>query len=147
MEDLVESLARGNVTSVKVVLASVVVVLAGYQVLLMAVVYGRLRLPFLRGAAAAFSHRCAGDAIAVLAAVVAVMCLSAFGLDDVAGEEMREILHVVAGSLLLVAFALKIAVVRWLHRLGRFLPHLGLSVFGLFVITWITSAGDHLSGG
>lgn len=35
MEDLVEDLARGNVTEVKVVLASIVLALALYQVALM----------------------------------------------------------------------------------------------------------------
>jgi hypothetical protein len=37
MEDLVENLTRGNVTEVKVVLASVVAALAVYQVVLMSV--------------------------------------------------------------------------------------------------------------
>ena len=39
MEDLIEELTRGNVTEVKVVLASVVLGLAVYQVLLAAVAY------------------------------------------------------------------------------------------------------------
>jgi hypothetical protein len=52
----------------------------------------------------------------------------------------------VTGILLIVALAFKIAVVRWLHGLGRFLPALGLSVFVLFTITWITSAGLYLYG-
>ena len=47
MEDFVEQSSRGNVEEVKVVLASVVAALAIYQVLLMAVGYGKLRLPFL----------------------------------------------------------------------------------------------------
>jgi Family of unknown function (DUF6529) len=88
VEDLIESVTRGNVTQVKVVLASVVVALAVYQVLLMAVGYGKLHLPFLRPRAASLAHRAA----------------------------------------------------------GRFLPHLGLTVFVLFVVTWATSAGDYLWG-
>lgn len=40
-----QSVTRGNVTEVKVVLASIVTVLAAYQVTLMAVGYGKLRLP------------------------------------------------------------------------------------------------------
>ena len=52
----------------------------------------------------------------------------------------------VTGILLIVALAFKIAVLRWLHGLGRFLPALGLSVFVLFTITWITSAGIYLYG-
>ena len=49
MEDLVQTLTRGNATEVKVVLASVAAALAGYQLLLIAVTYGKLRLPFLAG--------------------------------------------------------------------------------------------------
>ena len=45
MEELIEDLTRGNVTEVKVVLASIVAALAVNQVLLMAVGYGKLRLP------------------------------------------------------------------------------------------------------
>lgn len=42
-----ESLFRGNVTEVKVVLASVALALAGYQLVLAAVGYRRLRPRFL----------------------------------------------------------------------------------------------------
>jgi hypothetical protein len=42
--------------------------------------------------------------------------------------------------------AVKIVVVRWWHRMGRYLPALGLSVFGLFTITWLASAGAYLWG-
>ena len=30
--------------------------------------------------------------------------------------------------------------------MGRFLPVIGLTVFALFMITWLTSAGDYLVG-
>ena len=43
MEQLIEDVTRGNVTEVKVMLASVVLALAAYQVLLAGVIYGRLR--------------------------------------------------------------------------------------------------------
>jgi hypothetical protein len=36
-------------------------------------------------------------------------------------------------------------VVRWWHRLGGLLPLLGVSVFGLLAVTWLTSAGDFLA--
>jgi hypothetical protein len=45
VEDLFEDLTRGNVTEVKVVLASIVAALAVYQVVLMSVGYEKLRLP------------------------------------------------------------------------------------------------------
>ena len=139
VEDVVESLPRGNVTEVKVVLASVVLALACYQLVLIAVGYGKLRLPFLEARPAALAHRAAGDAIVVMVAVVAVMCLSYFGVDD------DEVLHAVAGTALLAMLAFKIAVLRRWHALSRFLPLLGISVFMLLALTWLTSAGNFLA--
>jgi hypothetical protein len=147
MEDFVEELARDNVTEVKVVLASVVVALAVYQVILIAVGYGKLRLPFLSGRAASFTHRSMGDAIVAVTLIVAVMCLAYFGFEDGEDdEETRAVLHVIAASSLLGVLTLKVIVVRWWHSLGRHLPALGITVFTLFVLTWLTSAGDYLLG-
>ena len=47
VEELIESVTRGNPTEVKVLLASVALALAVYQLVLIAVGYGKLRLPFL----------------------------------------------------------------------------------------------------
>ena len=147
MEDFVEQLARGNVTEVKVVLASVVVALAVYQVFLMAVVYGKLRLPFLASRPASFTHRATGDTIVFITLVIAFMCLSYFGIEDgESDEETRAAFHVAAGSALLCVLALKIIVVRWWHRMGKWLPALGVTVFVLFTLTWLTSAADFLGG-
>ena len=147
MEDFVEGLARGNVTEVKVVLASVVYVLAAYQVFLMAVGYGKLRLPFLGSKPAFPTHRAVGDTIVVITLLVALMCLSYFGLEDGdSGEDTRALAHVVAAILLIAVLTLKIVVVRWWHAMGRFLPVLGLSVFALFTATWLTSAADYVWG-
>lgn len=146
MEDFVESLTRGNVTEVKVVLASIVVCLAAYQVFLMAVTYGRIKLHFLGSGPAAYAHRASGDAIAAITLFIAFMCVSYFGFEDDSGDELRAAIHVVAGSTLVSVLALKIVVVRWWHRMGRYLPHLGATVFALFVITWFTSAADYLRG-
>jgi small-conductance mechanosensitive channel len=139
MEGLVEDLARGNVTEVKVVLASVVMALACYQLILIAVAYGKVRPPFLQARPAGLAHRAAGDAIAVLIVVVALMCVSYFGFED------DKTLHTVAAIALLAVLALKIAVIRRWHRLSRLLPLLGISVFGLLAVTWLTSAGDFLA--
>ena len=62
MEDWVDALSRGNVAQVKTVLATIVIALALYQLALMAVGYGKLRLPFLKPRAVSFSHRAVGDA-------------------------------------------------------------------------------------
>jgi hypothetical protein len=141
VEGLVEDVARGNVTEVKVVLASVVLALAVYQLVLIAVGYGKVRPRFLAARPAARAHRASGDAIVVLVAVVATMCVSYFGTE---GEDGKA-LHVVAAIGLLAALALKVAVLRWLHSLGRFLPLIGGTVFVLLCLTWATSAGDFLA--
>jgi Family of unknown function (DUF6529) len=139
VEDLVESLTRGNVTEVKVLLASVVLALAGYQLFLIAVGYGKLRLPFLAWQPASAAHRAAGDAILVLIVVTAIMCISYFGFED------DQVLHIVAAISLLAVLALKVTIIRRWHAMNRFLPVLGLSVFVLIVVTWASSAGSFLA--
>lgn len=152
MEELVEDLANGNVTEVKVALASVIVVLAVYQVVMMAVGYGKVRLPFLAPKPASAAHRAVGDTIAFITIFVAFMCIGYFEISDGIehaddGETTRVAIHVGAALALLAVLALKIFVVRRGKRSGRYLPLLGLTVFGLFVVTWVTSAGDYFWGG
>jgi hypothetical protein len=152
MEDLVDQLTRGNVPQVKTALASIIVALAIYQVCLMAVGYGKVRSRLLKPRAAAFAHRAVGDAIVVVTLAVAFMCVAYFGVEDgiehaADDEDARAAIHVLAASLLLGVLALKIVVLRWWHRMDRFLPALGLTVFTLFAITWWSSAGDYLLGG
>ena len=139
MEDVVETLTRGNVAEVKVLLASIAMALAVYQLVLIAVGYGKLRPRFLRARAASATHRAAGDAIALLMLVTGVMCLSVYGFEDGAA------VHMVAGSVLLAVLAFKIAVVRRDFGLGRYLPVLGISVFLLLAVTWASSAGALLA--
>ena len=149
MHDLIEGITNGHVTEVKIVLTSVVTALALYQVALMTVGYGKIRLPFLKARVASTAHRTVGDVIAPLTALVGVMCMGYFGISEGIdhardGQEGVVMLHVVAGFALTGALALKIVVVRWWHSLGRLLPYLGVTVLGLFVVTWITSAGAYL---
>ena len=129
-------LVQGNPTEVKVVLASVATALAVYQVVLAAIGYRKLRV--IEAEPAFMTHRASGDTIAVLLIVVAVMCLSYFELEDSA-------FHAVTGLLLLVVLAVKVVVIRWWHSAGRFLPVLGVTVFGLLVATWASTAGAFLS--
>ena len=122
MEEFVDGVTRGNVSQVKTVLASVVMALAAYQVVLMAVAYGKLRLPFLKPKAASFTHRAVGDAAVAVGIFVAFLCYSYFGVGDgiehARGEESgRATIHVVAGSLFVVAVVFKVIVVRWWRRL------------------------------
>jgi hypothetical protein len=147
MEDFVETLTRDNVSEVKVVLASIVTALAVYQVLLMVVGYGKVWLPFLKPKAASFTHRASGDTIVLITLLVALMCISYFGWDDSShSDDESSSLHAIAGVLLLGVLGLKIVVIRWWHRMGRYLPVLGVAVLALFLVTWFGSAGNYLWG-
>lgn len=79
MEDLVETLTRGNVTEVKVLLASVALGLGVFQLAVIAVGYGWLRVPFLAAPPAFQAHRAVGDTIALLVLCVGAMCLAVHG--------------------------------------------------------------------
>jgi len=140
MEHLIEDLTRGNVTEVKVVLATVILGLAAYQLLLAAVAYGWLRLPFLESATASWAHRASGDAIVVLTVLVATACIAFYDFEDGGA-------HAVFGAILLGVIAVKLVAVRSGGRLSRLLPLLGISVLTLFGLTWLTSAGDFLGAG
>jgi hypothetical protein len=139
MEDVVETLTRGNVTEVKVLLASVAFALGVYQLVLIAVGYGKLKLGVLDPAPASLAHRAVGDTIALLLLCTGVMCVSFYGFEDDARG------HAIAGTALLAVLAVKISVVRRDFGLGRFLPVLGLTVFALLAVTWATSAGSFLA--
>jgi len=140
VEQLIEDVTRGNVTEVKVVLATVILALAVYQLLLAAVAYGWLKLPFLEAGTAAWTHRASGDAIIVLTILVATACLSYYGFEEGGA-------HAVFGTVLLGVLALKVLVVRVGGGLGRLLPLIGVSLLVLFGLTWWTSAGDFLGAG
>jgi hypothetical protein len=141
MEDLVDTLTRGNPLEVKTVLASVAFALAAYQLVLAAVGFRWVR-PSVPDAEPAFrAHRASGDAILVLLVIVGAMCLAVAGEDR--GEDAA--FHAVTGGLLFVVLALKVVVIRWWHAAGRFLPLLGASVFVLLALTWFGSAGEFLS--
>lgn len=145
MDSLIEDLTGGYVTEVKIVLTSIVAALALYQVFMMAVGYGKLRLPFLASRAASFAHRSVGDAIVPITLLIAIMCLGYFGIEDGLEHAPRPVaLHMISGFLLLLVLLIKIIVVRWWHSMGRFLPALGISVLTLFLITWWSSAGVYL---
>ena len=122
------------------VLASVVAALAVYQLVLIAIGYGKVRPPVPGPHAASFAHRFSGGVIATLVTVVALMCISYFGF-----EEDESAVHMVAGAALLGVLAVKVWVVRRGERSSRYLPHLGITVFLLIALTWASSAGDFLS--
>ena len=138
MEELLLQVTRGNVAEVKIVLASVVALLACWQVALMAVGYGKLRLPFLEPLPASRAHRAIGDSIVVVTVTVAFMCVVYFGFEGDAA------LHIALAAALIAVLAFKIAVVRRLRRFDHLLPALGISVFLLFWATWFSAAAEHV---
>jgi small-conductance mechanosensitive channel len=141
VQDLIETLTRGNPTEVKVLLASAALALAIYQLVLISIGYGKLRPRFLAPRVASSAHRAVGDTIVVLLVVTALICVGYFGF------EYDAALHMTAAIALLSVLALKVLVIRRWHALGRFLPALGLSVWLLLALTWLTSAGDFLTDG
>jgi uncharacterized protein DUF6529 len=152
VEDLVESISRGNVAQVKTVLTAIVTILAVYQVTMMAVGFGWVKVSFLKPRAAATAHRSVGDAIVPITLLVGWMCYAYFGFGDgpehaFDDETTRATIHAWAGAALIGVLALKIAAVRWWHALDRYLPQFGITVFALFVVTFVTSAGDYLMRG
>ena len=139
MEQLVEDLTNGNVSQVKFVLTSVVAALAVYQLVLIAVGYGKLRTPLLAARAASWTHRASGDAIVVLFVLIALACVAAFGFED------DYALHGWAGLAAAVVVAVKVGVVR--TGVGsRALPYLGVTLFALLAVTWLTVTPGFLAG-
>lgn len=138
MERLIQELSNGNVAEVKVVLASVVLALAVYQLLLASVAYGKLRTRLLESGLASWAHRASGDVILVLAVLVAIACISIYGFEDESGG------HTAFGIAVLAALAAKVLAVRVGGPLARLLPYLGISLFAALGGAWLTSAGDFL---
>jgi hypothetical protein len=137
VEDVVIDITRGNPGSVKTVLASVVLALAAYQLILAAI--GYRKLPIIDARPAFLTHRASGDAIAVLAVIVALMCIAVFGFED------DYVLHIGAGIGALVVLAVKVFVVRS-GKGGQLLPYLGVTLFALLAVTWLTVAPGFLAG-
>jgi hypothetical protein len=137
VENTVIELTRGNPGSVKTVLASVILALAVYQLLLAAI--GYRKLPVGKPGPAFLTHRASGDMLAVLIVFVALMCLAVFGFE---GDYA---LHIGAALGALAVLATKIFVVRS-GRGGQYLPYLGTLLFLLLAVTWFTVAPDFLAG-
>jgi fumarate reductase subunit D len=100
MERLVATLTFGNPSAVKTVLASVAAALGVYQLVLIAIAYGKLRPRAVGAPVASFTHRASGDAILVVLVVVALFCLARFGLEDDGAA------HAISGAALMVVLGL-----------------------------------------
>jgi Family of unknown function (DUF6529) len=137
VEHFVENITRGNPASVKAVLASVILALASYQLILAAI--GYRKLPVIDAAPAFLTHRASGDAIVVLFVLVALACLAVFGFED------DYALHGAAGAAAALVVAVKVFVVRT-GAGSRALPYLGVTLFSLLAVTWLTVTPGFLAG-
>jgi hypothetical protein len=137
VEDFVENIARGNPGSVKSVLASVVLALAAYQLILAAI--GYRKLPIIDAQPAFFTHRASGHVIAILFALVALACLAAYGFED------DYVVHGAAGAGAVAVLAVKVSLIRS-GKAGWALPYLGVTLFTLIAVTWFTVTPEFLAG-
>jgi uncharacterized membrane protein len=145
---LFSQLSGGQVTTVKVVLTSVLVVLAVYQLCLAAVFYRKVKIPILAGRVAAMTHRSSGDAICIVVVLIGLMCVSGYEIGDALEHRgARVAAHVAVSTLLVLVLAGKVMVVRFGgKRASRMLPYLGSSVLLLLVGSWATSSLFFLRG-
>ena len=132
-----------TVIEMKVVVSTVIGVLAVLQVVGALWMYGKLgiRAPSWLGTA----HRISGIIALVLAVFVAYHCLWALGLESGTlenGDEVptRTVVHGVLGCAVIGAVVVKVAAVRSRRAPGWFLPVAGGLLFALLVLVVLTSA-------
>jgi hypothetical protein len=136
-----------TVIDMKVVLTTVVGVLAGLQVGGALWLYGKLgiRAPSWLGTA----HRISGAIALLLSVFVAYHCLWALGLEtgrlhDGTKVPLRTVVHGVLGCAVFGAVVVKVAAVRSRRSPGWFLPVAGGLLFALLITVVLTSAGWYL---
>jgi hypothetical protein len=136
-----------TVIDMKVVLTTVIGVLAVLQVGGALWLYGRLgiRAPGWLGPA----HRVSGTVALLLSVFVAYHCLWALGLEsgrfhDGTKVPLRTVVHGVLGCAVFGAVVVKVAAVRSRRAPGWFLPVAGGLLFALLIAAVLTSAGWYL---
>jgi hypothetical protein len=136
-----------TVIDMKVVLTTVIGVLAIVQVVGALWLYGRLgfRAPSWLGTA----HRLVGATALLLSVFVAYHCLWALGLEtgrfhDGTRVPVRTVVHGVLGCAVIGAVVVKVAAVRSRRAPGWFLPVAGGLLFALLIAVVLTSAGWYL---
>jgi hypothetical protein len=134
--DLSFTLGFANTITMKVWLATVVIVFAIVQVLSALWMYGRLPI----GAAPSWLssvHRISGRLAFLISLPVAYTCLYQLGFQHTSA---RVLAHSIMGCAFYGAFAAKVVVVRSPKLPGRALPVIGGLAFTLLVGVWLTSA-------
>jgi hypothetical protein len=141
------ALGFDTVIDMKVVLSTVIGILAVLQVVGALWLYGKLgiRVPSWLGVA----HRLSGAIALLLSVFVAYHCLWALGLETGgrggAKVPMRTVVHGVLGCAVFGAVVVKVTAVRSRRAPGWFLPVAGGLLFALLITVVLTSAGWYLN--
>lgn len=132
----------GNLLLWKVVAATIVLMMAGFQVFLAARFWEVTGFPAIRPESAARLHRWNGRATLTLAVIVAVTC----GLGPAGPvEPTRVLLHSIFGTFVFVVLFVKFLLLRVLKKGERFLPYIGTTLFLTWGAIWATSVADYVS--
>jgi hypothetical protein len=125
--------------NMKAWLATVVLLLGGFQVLTAARLFGKIRVPARVPPWLGQVHRLSGTLAFLVSLPVAYHCLWSLGFEsDV--DETRRFVHSLAGCFFYGAFATKVLVVRSRGLPGWALPAAGGAVFTALVVLWVTSS-------
>lgn len=142
------TLGFSTVIDMKVVLSTVIGVLAVLQVVGALWIYGKLgiRAPSWVGSA----HRVSGAVALLLSVFVGYHCLWALGLESGTlpdGHEVpaRAVVHGVLGCAVFGAVVVKVVAVRSRRSPGWFLPVAGGLLFTLLIVVVLTSAGWYVN--
>ena len=146
--DATTTLGFRTVIDMKVVLTTVIGILAVLQVVGALWLYGKLGAgpPSWLGAA----HRISGTVALLLVVFVGYHCLWALGLEtgrfhDGTKVPLRTVVHGVLGCAVFGAVVVKLAAVRSRRAPGWFLPVAGGLLFAALIAAVLTSAGWYLS--
>jgi hypothetical protein len=135
-------LTGGELLLWKVILTTIVFLIAGFEVLFAARFWGVATFPPIAGSTAARFHRVGGRVALALAVLVGFTCLV-----GPAGPTTptRALLHSIFGALLFIILAVKFTILRVRRRGDRWLPYLGTALFLTFGAIWFTTVADYVA--
>lgn len=139
---LLNDITGGNLLLWKVIAATIVLLLAGFQVFLAARFFQASTFPRMTPERAASLHRWSGRTALVLATLVGLSCLAG---PAGAISPTRAVFHSIFGGLVFIVLAVKFWLLRIAKAGDRFLPVIGSLVFLAFGGIWATSVADYVA--
>lgn len=115
-----------DLIAIKVTAASVAMVLAVLQALIMAQLYGKAKIFSLSSEALAVWHRRQGDVILALFLFVAYQCVTKASID---WEDWRPVAHALFASIAVILVVGKLLMVQAFPRAMRFVTAVGITLF------------------